>query len=177
MLCVENETSYGKRKRHCFSFAAPAPRPRLLRAPVLDTGDERSGRELVTAGRASPRGSARDRRRLRITRSVPKAGADPSTALRAGGAATPARRFTPTVDPLHPFGCGSAAPCESVAPKKSGGPFRSRRFPLRTTPSFYQLNLKRTWMLRGSMFWVDTVEGMTLPKLALPVEVLMLSRP
>jgi hypothetical protein len=29
---------------------------------------------------------------------------------------------------------------------------------------FYQLNLNRTWIWRGRMFWVETVAGMMLPK-------------
>jgi hypothetical protein len=37
----------------------------------------------------------------------------------------------------------------------------------------YQLNLKRTWIWRGSMFCVDTCDGKTLPKFALFGSVLM----
>jgi len=62
--------------------------------------------------------------------------------------------------------------------RKAAGPFGRRRFDgLQWTALPYQLNLKRTWMLRGSMFWVETVAGMTLPKAELPGDVLILSRP
>jgi hypothetical protein len=41
----------------------------------------------------------------------------------------------------------------------------------------YHMNLKRTWIWRGSMFCVDTCDGKTLPKLALLGSVLKSSRP
>ena len=51
---------------------------------------------------------------------------------------------------------------------KKGGPLPGRLQVILFSPlASYQLNLKRTWIWRGSMFCVETVDGKIEPKLAL----------
>ena len=60
--------------------------------------------------------------------------------------------------------------------QKKDGPRRGR-LSLPGKAVVYQKNLNRTWIWRGRMFWVDTLAGITPPKLALVGSVLRLSRP
>ena len=59
---------------------------------------------------------------------------------------------------------------------KKGGPLPGRLAHYKGKRN-YQLNFKRTWIFRGSIFCVDTFAGITLPNLESSTEVLMLSRP